>query len=136
MGILDIDKDVVSRLERVLEIDENISKQVFDQRCRLEGNTSDYNHVTLFYTDTTSGKPEIFYFITEVSRDQMIRLNYERSDFRSDYFRKYGFKNDNVVVGDLVLNEIANNVKERFTRATREKDIKNLFVSPNLPQQL
>lgn len=133
MALLDIDKDIVAQLERSLEIDRNIRKQIFDQgRNRLFGNTSNYAHVTLFYTDMTSGKPEIFYFNTEVKKDQMIRFNYEHSSFRGEYLRKYGGK-ENIIVGDEVLNEVAEEVKERFTRAIQGKDIINLFVQDRLP---
>lgn len=83
----------------------------------------------------TSGKPEIFYFNTEVSTDQMIRFNHEHSSFRGEYLRKYGFK-ENVVVGDDVFDEIIGSVKERFTRATQGKDVMNLFVQDRLPQML
>lgn len=135
MALLDTDKDVVSRLERFMEIDRNIHKQVFDQKNMLFGNTSNYNYVTLFYTDMTSGKPEIYYFGTEVKKDQMIRFNYELAYFHGDYNRMYAGK-ENVVVGDEVLNEIAEEVKERFTRVAQGKDIMNLFVQDRLPQML
>ena len=145
--ILDDDKTIQSKLDHAAANEANIMHQLKNQKWILQDKIAGPVEIKLWFTvnkykDQLGDSPMISYVTTQVSQDQLIRLNCDIPECRHMLYRRYRTL-ENLKLREEVYNEIFEVMKERFYKTIalaneiyHDIKLENIYISRHIPFEM